>query len=317
MNLTRLYADDDDRVRQVLNYGNYHSGAAQNTQHSYSSGYGDARSMAHTPYHHGYANPIMIPQGGDTTSMLSSSVPLAYSQDPQVARWILTLAFRRIETDPAGMYAELPYLLNNPSLGYSYSTNANYPQQMSDRYHMPMEPNPGPGTFAGPQCYSNTAGLDYGQSLTESYTNHNQPDPMSGWNPVGALSCQNILANNLMSGVNLTSTAYDFAFVHVKVDLVVAGSKPTGRASAGPNVRRDESQYPGRRSDGRKQCAKCLTTSTGSWRRHPPNSGRTGLLLCNRCGLALKRNPTLDGGIWGTLLEAWVGTRTALARIIV
>ncbi|KAJ7608183.1 hypothetical protein FB45DRAFT_946930, partial [Roridomyces roridus] len=99
--------DDDDRVRQVLNYGNYHSGEAQNTQHSYSPGYGDARSIAnHTPYHQEYANPSIIPQGGNTTSMLSSSLPLAHSNHPQVA-----------QTDPAGMCAEPPYHLNNSSLG--------------------------------------------------------------------------------------------------------------------------------------------------------------------------------------------------------
>ncbi|KAJ7608180.1 hypothetical protein FB45DRAFT_877351 [Roridomyces roridus] len=213
--------DGDDRSRQVLNYGNYHSGEAQNTQHSYSSGYGDAQFMAnYTPYH-GYANPSMTPQGGNTTSMLSSSVnvPLAHSKHPQVA-----------QTDPAGMNAELPYHLNNPSLGYGYSTNGyDQPQEMSARN--PMEPNPGPGTSAGPQCYSNTAGLDYGQSLAGSYTNYNQPDPMSGWNPA---------ANNLMSGVNPTSTAYGF---RVEVDLVAAGSKPTGRASASPSVRRAKPQY--------------------------------------------------------------------------
>ncbi|KAJ7633257.1 hypothetical protein FB45DRAFT_914744, partial [Roridomyces roridus] len=125
--IARSRADDDDRLGQVLNYGNYHSGEAQNTQHSYSSGCGDAQSMAnYTPYYHAYANPGMILQGGNTTSMLSSSVPVAHSKHPQVA-----------QTDPAGMYAELPYHLNNHSLGgciihsYIFPTHVNHLQLMA------------------------------------------------------------------------------------------------------------------------------------------------------------------------------------------
>ncbi|KAJ7608254.1 hypothetical protein FB45DRAFT_389768 [Roridomyces roridus] len=38
-----------------------------------------------------------------------------------------------------------------------------------------------------------------------------------------------------------------------------------------------------------RRCTACGTKHTSIWRRDPPNSGRTGALVCNKCGMVRRR----------------------------